>query len=162
MPSHNLHQCWRFINWTLRNERKWNYDQNSCIFLKNVFWKMSAILFQFQCINTSRPRQNGCHFPDDIFKCIFLDEDIRIPIKISLKFVPKGLIDSIPALVQILAWRRPGDKPVFEPMMVGLPTLICFIMRHWVNIISQLYFSVKEWTVAWYCISKQHARISDK
>ena len=40
--------------------------------------------------------------------------------KISLKFVPKGPIDNIPALVQIMAWRRPGDKPFSEPMMVNL------------------------------------------
>ena len=39
-------------------------------------------------------------------------ENIWIPIKISLKFVPKGSINNIPALVQIMAWHRPGDKPV--------------------------------------------------
>ena len=58
-------------------------------------------------------------FPDDIFKRIFLNENVWILIKISLKFVPKGLINNIPALVQIMAWRRPGDKPLFEPMMVS-------------------------------------------
>ena len=62
-------------------------------------------------VNTLRPRQNGRHFADDIFKCIFLNENIWIPIKISLKFVPKGPIYNIPALVQIMAWSRPGDKP---------------------------------------------------
>ena len=67
--------------------------------------------------NSLRPRQNGCHFPDDIFKCIFLNEHVWISIKISLKFVPKGPINNIPALVQIMAWRRSGDKPLSEPMM---------------------------------------------
>ena len=75
-------------------------------------------------INTLRPRQNGRHF-DDTFKRIFLNENVRIAIKISLKFVPKGPINSIPALVQMMAWRRPGDKPLSEPMMVRLPTHIC-------------------------------------
>ena len=42
---------------------------------------------------------NGRHFPDDIFKCIFLNENVFISIKISLKFVPKGQINNIPALV---------------------------------------------------------------
>ena len=42
-----------------------------------------------------------------------------ITIKISLKFVPKGPINSIPALVQMMAWRRPGDKPSSELMMVS-------------------------------------------
>ena len=68
-------------------------------------------------INTLRPRQNGRHFPDDIFKRIFLNENVRILLKISLKFVPKGPINNIPALVQMMAWRRTGDKPLSEPMM---------------------------------------------
>ena len=38
--------------------------------------------------------------------------------KYSPKFVPKGQIKNITALVQIMAWRRPGDKPLSEPMMV--------------------------------------------
>ena len=68
---------------------------------------------------------NGRRFPDDIFKWIFLNENVLIPIKISLKFVPKGPINNIPALVQIMAWRRPGDKPLSEPKMASLPTRIC-------------------------------------
>ena len=62
--------------------------------------------------NISRPRPNGRHFADDTFKRIFVNENIRISIKFSLKFVPKGPINNIPALVQIMAWRRPGDKPL--------------------------------------------------
>ena len=46
-------------------------------------------------------------------------------IKISLKFVPKGPINNMPTLVQIMAWRRLGDKQLFEPMMVSLLTHIC-------------------------------------
>ena len=45
-------------------------------------------------LNTLKLRQNGCHFPDDIFKCIFLNENMWISIKIPLKFVPKGSIDN--------------------------------------------------------------------
>ena len=80
-----------------------------------------------------RPRQNGHHFADDIFKCIFLDENVWITIKISPKFVPQGPINNIPALVQIMAWRRPGDKPLSEPMMVRLPTNICATRPQWVK-----------------------------
>ena len=76
-------------------------------------------------INTLRRRQNGRHFPDDIFKCIFLNENVWISIKIPVKFVPKGPINNIPALFQIMAWRRPGDKPLSETMMVTLLTHIC-------------------------------------
>ena len=75
-------------------------------------------------VNTLRPRQNGRHFPDT-FKCFFLNENVSIAIKILLKFVPKGPINNIPALVQVMAWRRAGDKPLCEPMMVSLPKHIC-------------------------------------
>ena len=64
------------------------------------------------CVNTLRPRQNGRHFADDIFKCIFLNENVWISLKISLNFVPKVRINNIPAFVQIKAWRRLGDKPL--------------------------------------------------
>ena len=86
-------------------------------------WQMTHI--HRQLFNTLRPRQNGRHFPDDIFKWIFLNENVWISINISLKFVPRGPINNIPTLVQVMAWRRPGDKPLSEPMMVTLPTHIC-------------------------------------
>ena len=69
-------------------------------------------------INTLRPRQNGRHFADDIFKYIFINENVWIPIEISLKFVLKGpIIDDSSALVQVMAWRRKGDKSLPEPLM---------------------------------------------
>ena len=83
-------------------------------------------------IITLRPRQNGRHFANDIFKSIFINENAWFPIKISLKLVPWGLINNIPALVRIMAWRRPGDKPLSEPMMVRLSTHICVARPHWV------------------------------
>ena len=57
-------------------------------------------------------------FPDNIFKCIFLNENVKILIKISLKFVPKGPVTDIPALVQMMAWCHPGNKPLSKPMLV--------------------------------------------
>ena len=49
--------------------------------------------------NTLRLRQKGRHFADDVFKCIFLNGNLWISIKISLKFVRKGQINNIPSLV---------------------------------------------------------------
>ena len=69
--------------------------------------------------NILRPRQNGCHFPD-IFKCIFLNENVWIWNKISMKFISKDPMNSILALVQIMAWRWPGGKPLSEPVVVRL------------------------------------------
>ena len=73
---------------------------------------------------------------DDIFKCIFLNENVYISINISLKFVPKGPINNIPALVPIMAWRRSGDKPLSEPMMASLLTHICVTRPQWVKLIN--------------------------
>ena len=78
----------------------------------------NCFLWTHMYLNTLRLRQNGCHFPDDIFKRIFLNENCFILMKISLKFVPQGPINNIPALVQIMAWRQPSDMPLSEPMIV--------------------------------------------
>ena len=49
--------------------------------------------------------------------------------------IPKGPINNMPVLVQIMAWRRPDDKPLSEPMMVSLPTHVCVIRPQWVNLL---------------------------
>ena len=97
-------------------------------------------------VNTLGPRQNGHHFADDIFKWIFLNENVWFPIKISLKFVPKDLISNFPALVQIMAWRRPGDKPLSETMMVILPTHICVTRSQRVNSSPPSAAYMSQWT----------------
>ena len=86
-----------------------------------------------RCVNTLRPSHNGRYFPDDILKCIFLNENIQISIKTWLKLVPSGPINNIPALVKIMTWRRPGDKPLSEPVMVRWPTHICVTRPQWVQ-----------------------------
>ena len=96
------------------------------------------------CFNSLRPGLNRRPFADDIFKCIFLNENEWILPMISLKFVPKVRINNIPALVQIMAWRRLGDKPLSELMMVGLLTHICITRPQWVKYnagLADLYLS---------------------
>ena len=91
---------------------------------------------QNQCwyiINILRQRQNGRRFTNERFKCIFLNENVIVLIKVSLKFVPKVQINNIAALVQIMAWRRPRGKPLSEPMMVKLAMHICVTQPQWVN-----------------------------
>ena len=68
----------------------------------------------------------------DIFKCILLNENVWISIEFSLKFVPWG-IDNKPSLVEIMAWRQGGDKPLSQPMMVSLLTHICVAQLQWVK-----------------------------
>ena len=94
---------------------------------------MSRSSKQLLLLNTLRPRQNGRRFADYTFKRIFFNENIRMSNKISLKFVPKVPINNIPALVQIMAWRLPGNKPLSEPMIVRLQTHICVSRPQWVN-----------------------------
>ena len=68
-------------------------------------------------INSSPLGKMAAILADDIFKCIFLNENDRIHIQISLKFVPRCPIDNKPALVQAMAWRLIGDQPLPELMM---------------------------------------------
>ena len=71
-----------------------------------------------EVFNTLRQRQIQCHFTDVIFKYIFWNENVQISLKIWLKSVSSIRINNIPALVQKMSWRRPGDKPLSEPNMV--------------------------------------------
>ena len=134
---HYLSQCWS------RSLSPYGVIRPQWV-LTVIVWKWTW-LWQTQYIpwnmhnacgfNSLRPRQNGQHFAGDIFKCIFLNKNVWIPIEISLKLVPKGPINNIPALVKIMAWRRPGNKPLSEPMMVNLPTHICISQPQWVNML---------------------------
>ena len=63
----------------------------------------------------------------------FLNENIWILHKISLKFVPKVRIDNIAAMVQIMAWSQADDKPLSEPMMVILLMHRCATRPQWGN-----------------------------
>ena len=110
----------------------------SCIF--NTMAAYDLAVQGTKTVNSLRPRQNRRHFADDVFKCNFLNENAWIQIKISLKFVRKGPINNIPALVQIMAWCWTGDKPLSEPVMthirVSVPKGIQF-RDHFVYVPSQ-------------------------
>ena len=102
--------------------------------LRWISWLISILQISLiMIINTLRPRQNGRRFADNTFKHIFMNENVRISIKNSLKFVPKGPINNNPVLVQIMAWRRSGNKPLSEPVMVSLLTHICVTRPQWVK-----------------------------
>ena len=111
---------------------------------------------QRDLVNLLRPRQNGRHFADDIFNCIFLNENVWIPI--SLKFVPKVPINNIPALFQIMAWRCPGDKPLSEPMVVSLPTHIWVTRPQWLNVESPSTSSAPQYYAEFKCTNYESRR----
>ena len=92
----------------------------TCQMFTIISWSDS----QQQSLSTPHWLICSTHFPldkmaailsDNIFKCIFLYENYRIPILISPKLVPRSSIDNKPALVQVMAWHRTGDKPLPEP-----------------------------------------------
>ena len=133
----SLSSTWRNIKFlyhpVMRNNRKWKYflcfleyiQRNKRKYLQVLLtgthlcqWcQIAEITIPNHLVNSSPPGQNGCHCAHDIFKRIFLNENIRISNHTSLKFVANGPIDNKSALVQVMAWRRTGDKPLPEPML---------------------------------------------
>ena len=89
-----------------------------------------------------RPRQNARRFQDAIFKWIFVNENAWISNKISLKFVLNGPINNIPSLVQIMAWWRPGIKPLYKPVMVSFKDAH---MRHSVSMSYKIVCSNRQY-----------------
>ena len=67
------------------------------------------------------------------FECISLNENLRILNKISLKYVPCGLINNMATLVQIMAWHRTGDRHYLKPYWYVVMTHICVIRPQWVS-----------------------------
>ena len=84
-------------------------------------------------INSSPPAQNGCQLADNIFKCISVNENFCILLQMSLKFVPKGSINNMSALVQVMAWRKTGDRPLPEPWWPSSLVYMCGTRGRWVN-----------------------------
>ena len=96
---------WLMIYYSIKS----HFMKSNCLFSKSAFencWRDDYVLLKKMLLtkfrevhpngvtatllNTLRPRQNGHHFADDLLKCIFLNGNDRIPIRISLKVV-KGV-----------------------------------------------------------------------
>ena len=105
----------------------------------------SMLIYSQLNLNTLRPRQNGRHFADTISSAFSWVKMLEFRLRFHWSFVPKVQINNIPAMVQIMAWRRPGDKPLSKPMMVSLLTHICVTRPQWVKecISIKFYFKFK-------------------
>ena len=103
--------------WLVRRRRK---SENQVFSLESV----PNALVQICLINSLKPRRSRRHFADGIFKRIFLKENVRNSIKISLNFVPQSPIDNIEYIY---------NKPLSEAMMVSLLTHICVARPQWVK-----------------------------
>ena len=117
-PSHYLNHFWLIFSTSVRSCGI-HLRALSSRYLKIQINKMTLniVFLTLQWVNTLRLRQNGHYFADDIFKCIFLNKNIWISLYSSQKFVPKVWVNNIPALVQIMVWRRPGGKSLSEAMI---------------------------------------------
>ena len=137
------------------NNLKLSYENDR----HDIILSADALVFDSSVapFNTFRPWQNGSHYTDNIFKCILLNQNVKISIKISLKFVPKDPIDNIPSLVQIMAWRPTGYKPLSEPMMVRLPMHIYVTQPQWVNTTSLANMFILQFNIYYifYLFSKE-------
>ena len=122
--SSNSEEPWRICT---NKSSVGQFNTNMLSYSANI-----GISMRLSDLNSLRLRQNGRLFADDTFKRIFLNENARISIKISLKFVPKGPINNNPALVLIMACRLVGAKPLSEPMLVRSLTHICVTLPQWV------------------------------
>ena len=107
-----------------------NLDKLHMVHILDVALPAPIVVKVYQHIEAET---NCRHFTDDIFKGIFLNADVLIALKISLKFVPNIRINNIPSLIKIMAWRRSGDKPLSESMMVILLTHTCETRPPWVK-----------------------------
>ena len=121
----NFTASWNHDNWlSMAREFQQQYPRNLLSggdIPRAAAQQISWVLLPPNCdqsLNTLSPRWNGRFFVDNIFTCIFLNENVWISIEISLKFAPNGPINTIPSLVQIMVWRPSGTKPLSEPMMV--------------------------------------------
>ena len=127
----NTHKIWH-------SKSDYDKDNKHTICWWNVLWQSFNASGMFLIVNSLRLRVNRHPFAEYILKCIFLNENEWILPWISLKFVPKVRFNNIPELVQIMAWRRPGDKPLSETMMVSLVMHICVTRPQWVNSLRQI------------------------
>ena len=118
----------------------------------DIFEKIDRVITASHCIYASlslseliltswRPGQNGCHFAD-IFRFIFLFENCYV----CTKFVPGGLINNIPALVQIMAWCSKRHQAIVWTN----DDQVYITWAPWVNILN---FSSQLWKYIWIFLS---------
>ena len=108
--------------------------------------------------NILRPTQNGHHFPEEILKWIILNENLWISNNISLRIVPMGPINHIPARVQIMVWHRPGVwRPQWFKMFWHLSFYTASNIKcdHWTDLIHiyiHTYISIYICKCVWVCV----------
>ena len=95
-------------------------------------------------MNTLRPRQNGSNFQTAFSNAFSWMTIYEFRLRSSFLWS----IYNIPALVQIIAWRRSDDNPLSAPMMVSLLRRTCVTRPQWVNAFEYAfnYQNRSKWT----------------
>ena len=101
----------------------WSYLLWSCD--QNLNWHIEA--------ETKWPPFHRWHF--QTHSLVMKRIEFQLKFHLPGKFVPKGPINNTPALVQIMAWHWPGNKPLSEPNLVRLMMHICVTRPQWVKAI---------------------------
>ena len=134
-PTQRRSLIWAWINCKVNNREAGDlrrhlayYDVNIMPFLSHTTWLGWPFINQNSSLAHLPLDKMAPNLADDIFMCIFMNGKFCILIRISPKFVPKVQIYNMPALVQVMAWRRTSNKPLSEPM---LTQFIDAYMRHW-------------------------------
>ena len=112
--DNNCMCCWKTILIGRMHRQLWLPE---CLPLTSMCKLPTENIFANKRLTHLPLEKMAAFLADDIFNCIFLNWNDRIPIQMSLKYVPMSPIDNKPALVQVMAWCRTGDKPLPEPMM---------------------------------------------
>ena len=101
-------------------------------------------------VNSSPSGENGPLFADDMFKRIFFNVNIWISNKISLEYIPRGLIDNMSVLVQIMAWPVQVPSHYLNQCWPSSPMHICSTRGRWVK--QHTCKSVSTWQYQdWWC-----------
>ena len=94
-------------------------------------------------LNTLRPRQNGRHFADDFSNAFPWIKVYEFWLKCHWSLILRVLLTIFhAALVQIMAWRRPGGKPLSEAMIFRLLTHLCVTRPQWFKLSSLIHINV--------------------
>ena len=120
-----LYSLWNILIWIpLHNE-----NQRPWTFLSKAYFVFTRITISYYIYMHQHIEAGAKWHFSDILKCIFVNENVLYSSKISLTFAPKCPINNFPALMQIMAWHWPGDKPLSEPML----TELCVTRPQWVS-----------------------------
>ena len=112
--------------WRHSNENSVKVEWKNTKIISREYIRICRLSFCSMCLPIA-PGQNDRHFSSALPSII--SANFRVMIQISLELVPRGRIDDKSALVQVMAWRRTGDRPLAEPVLTQFIVLGSWCVR---------------------------------